>query len=57
METKSDGALFYIMRDAGSAAWFAHEMGDAIGEAKYLDQMLDAASEINRRRRIAKGDA
>jgi hypothetical protein len=46
---KSDAELHYIMKDAAEAAECMKGM-DPKAEAKYLDQVNDAATELYRRR-------
>lgn len=46
---KSDAELHYILRDAYAAS-VAMRGHDAIAEAKYLDQVNDAASILHMRR-------
>jgi len=53
-EKKSDAELIYIMRDASKAAKRAQELGDDRAEAKYLDQINDAATVMHRRRHKRK---
>lgn len=48
---KTDAELFFIMADASKAAGFAAEIGNEASECKYLDQVNDANTEINYRRR------
>ena len=52
--TKTEDQLYYIMGDARLAADYAKSLGDAKGEAKYLDQINDACSELYRRRNTPK---
>lgn len=58
---KSDAELAYIIKDAGEAAECARDLGNALAEGKYRDQVCDAASERYRRqtaaRRVATGAA
>jgi hypothetical protein len=46
---KTIAELHYIMRDASEAAQAMRGWND-IAEAKYLDQLNDAATELHRRR-------
>jgi hypothetical protein len=48
---KSDAELHYIMKDAAEAAECMKGM-DPKAEAKYLDQVNDAATELYRRRNL-----
>lgn len=48
MRNKTDAEMAYIMKDAAEAAQAMRGMNPE-AEAKYLDQMNDAASEIYRR--------
>ena len=50
---RTDAELFFIMADASKAAGFAAEIGNDASECKYLDQVNDANTELNRRRRDA----
>lgn len=47
-KSKSDAELRYIVKDAGLAAVAMRNL-DAKAEAKYLDQVNDACSELYRR--------
>ena len=48
--TKTDAELLFIIQDAGTAAVNMKLMGNSAAEAKYLDQINDASSELYRRR-------
>jgi len=48
---KTIAELEYIQRDAYEAAKCAQELGDTKGEAKYLDQLNDASTELYKRRK------
>lgn len=50
---KTAAELHYIIRDAGQAAEAMRGL-DATAEAKYLDQVNDACTELNRRERKAQ---
>lgn len=50
---KTDAELAYIVRDAGEAADAMRGWNDE-AECKYLDQVNDAASELRRRRTVAR---
>lgn len=45
---KTDAELMYIMQDASEAAK-AMQGYNSVAEAKYLDQINDAATEVHRR--------
>lgn len=49
MQNKSLAALYYIQKDAYEAAQCAQANGDKVAEAKYLDQLNDASTEIYKR--------
>lgn len=48
---KTEAQLQYIIKDAAEAAACMRGM-DAAAEAKYLDQVNDAATELHRRRQV-----
>lgn len=48
---KTIAELQYIQKDAYEAAKCAQAMGDTAGEAKYLDQVNDAATELYKRQK------
>jgi hypothetical protein len=50
---KTNGELAYIIRDAGEAAYCMKGL-DAVAEAKYLDQVNDATTELYRRLKRTK---
>ena len=50
---KTNGELSYIIRDAGEAALCMKGL-DSIAEAKYLDQVNDATTEMFRRLKKSK---
>jgi hypothetical protein len=50
---KTADELAFIIRDAGAAAINMKLMGNAAAEAKYLDQVNDASTELYRRRKPA----
>jgi hypothetical protein len=52
LRNKSAAELHYIIRDAGEAARNMRGLDDK-AEAKYLDQVNDAATELARRQRAA----
>lgn len=52
-KTKTDAELRYIVRDAGEAARAMRDV-DQAAEAKYLDQVNDACSELYRRQQLAR---
>jgi hypothetical protein len=54
--TKTDAELAYIAKDAKEAAEAMRGL-DARAEAKYLDQVNDACTEMYRRRNTKKGAA
>ena len=47
--SKSDAALLFIIKDAGEAARCMKSLENWNAEAKYLDQVNDACSELYRR--------
>lgn len=51
--SKTDAELQYIMTDANEAAVAMHSLGNDQAEAKYLDQVNHASSELYRRRQAA----
>lgn len=51
--TKTDAELRYIVRDAGEAARAMRDV-DQAAEAKYLDQVNDACSELYRRQALQR---
>jgi hypothetical protein len=51
--TKTDAELRYIVRDAGEAARAMRDV-DQAAEAKYLDQVNDACSELYRRQTLQR---
>ena len=54
MRNKTEAELKFIVKDAGEAAQ-AMRGWNPQAEAKYLDQVNDACSELYRRRQAAKG--
>ena len=55
--TKTADQLAYILKDAREALDCAKSLGDAKGEAKYADQINDAATEVYRRKQAVKAIA
>ena len=53
MKNKTEAELRFIIKDAGEAAQAMKGM-DAKAEAKYLDQVNDACTELYRRKERAK---
>jgi ribosomal protein L22 len=53
MKNKTEAELRFIIKDAGEAAQAMKGM-DAKAEAKYLDQVNDACTELYRRKEKAK---
>lgn len=51
--TRTIAELTYIANDARDAAALADEMGNDAASARYLDEMADALTELNRRRAAA----
>lgn len=47
---KTDNELRFIIKDANEAADCANDLGNYQAEAKYLDQMNDACTELYRRK-------
>lgn len=52
---KTIAQLEYIQRDAYEAAKCAQALGNAAAEAKYLDAVNDASTELYKRRNAHKG--
>ena len=52
-KTKTDAELRYIARDAAEASLAMRDV-DPAAEAKYLDQMNDACTELHRRQQLAR---
>ena len=50
-KNKSADELEFIIRDAAEVATFAKDLGNYEAEAKYLDQVNDACSELYKRRK------
>lgn len=50
---KSDAELHGLMADAHEAAVNMRAIGDSVAECKYLDQINDACTVLERRRRQA----
>jgi hypothetical protein len=48
-KTKTEAELKFIIKDAGEAAKYMRDINPA-AEAKYLDQVNDACSELYRRK-------
>lgn len=51
-KSKTVAELQYICKDAYEAAKAMQSIGDAKAEAKYLDQVNDACTELYRRRNL-----
>ena len=49
--SKTLAELAYILKDASDAAKAMQSIGNAAAECKYLDQVNDACTELNRRGR------
>lgn len=47
---KTEAELRFIIKDANEAAIYAKDLGNPQAEAKYLDQVNDACSELYRRK-------
>lgn len=50
---KTIAELLYIQKDAYEAAQCAQALGNSVAEARYLDQVNDASSELFKRRKGA----